>query len=144
MSVCSRTDTAIRMRAQRRGDRSSYRPLSIILAPRELEYVEQDTRDVIEFDMQPPTPEQVYQYSARHDTSRVTANVLVARIPEGFLNLVAPHMAQLRGDAEDTDMAGMTRSVAAAPAAFARCKGNTNEEYRCGHATGSCKDASIW
>jgi hypothetical protein len=112
------------MPAQRRGDRSSCHPLSIILAPRELEFVEQDTRDMIEFDMQhPPTPEQAYQYSARHDTSRVTANMLVVRIPEGFLSLVAPHMVQCRGDAEEADMAGMTRIVAAGSIARCFCKG---------------------
>jgi hypothetical protein len=68
--------------------------------------------------MQPPihTPEQVYQHPARHDTSRVAAKVLVVRIPDGFLSLVAPHMAQPRGDADNTDMGGMTQAVAAAPA----------------------------
>jgi hypothetical protein len=74
-------------------------PLPIVLAPREVEYVEENepVRPTRDMDV---SPNEVCQYSERHDCSRKTPRAAHRDVPDGFYKPMASHMVQMAGDAD--------------------------------------------
>ena len=117
MAVFARIDTAIAMPPCPMGGRTTYHPLSIVLAPREVEYVEENepVRPTRDMDV---SPNEVNQYSERHDCSRKTPRVAHRDVPDGFYKPMASHMVQMAGDA-DKGGDSVSKAVFADPQAFA-------------------------
>lgn len=102
MRTFSRLDTMIPFPKHDQRDRGMNFPLSVILAPRELEYVAILPRERVPAVVQ-MFPNERYQYSERHKCSRVAVVTEVRDIPDGFFSMMANHMVQIRGDAPQVD-----------------------------------------